>query len=195
MLYVNILVNNIPVADKCLRRESFLQIMIEKGVLDQNVWWNFKRSTPVYPASPFYVFNPHKNFASLSTLNFRSFQIWQGMEVDFMSTISYIFALIVSLLVIRVCYVLYWTGRPFKCSPTISLRTLVVLGSGWFIDNRSISNFSVLIIVPSENVIPSLMPFPNWNWIDTELEVPDLHFVRIGWVFVAGNLIYGQLYC
>ncbi|KAJ1692822.1 hypothetical protein LUZ63_009520 [Rhynchospora breviuscula] len=48
------------------------------------------------------------------------------MEPDFVSII----ALIVSLLVIRVTYVLYWTGRPFKRAPTTSLRTMIVLGSG-----------------------------------------------------------------
>ncbi|XP_078155646.1 UDP-N-acetylglucosamine transferase subunit alg14-like isoform X2 [Carex rostrata] len=45
-------------------------------------------------------------------------------------TISYIFAMITSLLAVRVSYVLYWTGRPLKSSPTISCRTLIVLGSG-----------------------------------------------------------------
>ncbi|KAJ4804168.1 UDP-N-acetylglucosamine transferase subunit ALG14 [Rhynchospora pubera] len=48
------------------------------------------------------------------------------MEPDFLTII----ALIVSLLVIRVTYVLYWTGRPFKRAPTTSLRTMIVLGSG-----------------------------------------------------------------
>ncbi|KAJ4775149.1 UDP-N-acetylglucosamine transferase subunit ALG14 [Rhynchospora pubera] len=48
------------------------------------------------------------------------------MELDFLTII----ALIVSLLVIRVTYVLYWTGRPFKRAPTTSLRTMIVLGSG-----------------------------------------------------------------
>ncbi|KAJ3691051.1 hypothetical protein LUZ61_020215 [Rhynchospora tenuis] len=52
------------------------------------------------------------------------------MEPDSLCTISYVFALIISLLVIRVTYVLYWTGRPFKRAPTTSLRTMIVLGSG-----------------------------------------------------------------
>ncbi|KAJ4766590.1 UDP-N-acetylglucosamine transferase subunit ALG14-like protein [Rhynchospora pubera] len=52
------------------------------------------------------------------------------MEEDSMSTISCVIALIVSLLVIRVTYVLYWTGRPFKRDPTTSLRTMIILGSG-----------------------------------------------------------------
>ncbi|KAJ4776716.1 UDP-N-acetylglucosamine transferase subunit ALG14 [Rhynchospora pubera] len=54
------------------------------------------------------------------------FSLSQEMELDFLTTI----ALIVSLLVIRVTYVLYWTGRPFKRAPTTSLRTMIVLGSG-----------------------------------------------------------------
>jgi hypothetical protein len=52
------------------------------------------------------------------------------MEADFLSTVSYLFALIVSLLAIRISYVLYWTGRPFKRAPSTSLRTMIVLGSG-----------------------------------------------------------------
>ncbi|XP_078175395.1 uncharacterized protein LOC144569086 isoform X1 [Carex rostrata] len=72
------------------------------------------------------------------------------MEVDFMSTISYIFALIVSLLMIRVCYVLYWTGRPLKCSPTISLRTLIVLGSG----GHTAEMLSIVSVLRKDKFVP-----------------------------------------
>ncbi|URD75651.1 UDP-N-acetylglucosamine transferase subunit ALG14 [Musa troglodytarum] len=52
------------------------------------------------------------------------------MENDSDRILRFMFPIIVAIVVIRVIYVLYWTGKPVRSSTSHSPRTFIVLGSG-----------------------------------------------------------------
>lgn len=54
----------------------------------------------------------------------------EEMEKDSDKIWCFVLPVLVAIFVIRVLYVLYWTGKPIGSSKTHSLRTLIVLGSG-----------------------------------------------------------------
>ncbi|XP_072995211.1 UDP-N-acetylglucosamine transferase subunit ALG14 [Typha latifolia] len=61
-----------------------------------------------------------------------------------------LFPIVMAVLVIRVAYVLYWTGRHLGRSGTKSLRTLIVLGSG----GHTAEMLSVVNVLQKERFAP-----------------------------------------